>query len=90
MYNITVSSCAGGFLDRSPPLLSPPPPDSLTDSTEARLNASSPPRGGKRLFRENDEGNKEILHSASCKTFVTNFSMKMLEGRKCLTINEVL
>ncbi|KDR23940.1 protein mahjong [Zootermopsis nevadensis] len=45
----------GGFWERSPPLLSPPPLESLADSTEARLNASSPPRGIKRLFKENDE-----------------------------------
>jgi len=55
---VTISSYTGSFLERSPPLLSPPTPESLTDSTEARLNGSSPPRSGKRLCRENDEGNR--------------------------------
>ncbi|PNF26674.1 DDB1- and CUL4-associated factor 1 [Cryptotermes secundus] len=45
----------GGFLDRSPPLLSPPMPESGTDSVESRLNGSSPPTGGKRSYRESDE-----------------------------------
>lgn len=54
--HIIVFSCVGGFLDRSPPLLSPPLPESGTDSVESRLNGS-PPTDGKRPYRENDEGN---------------------------------
>jgi hypothetical protein len=56
MYFI-ISSCVGAFLDRSPPLLSPPLPESGTDSVESRLNGSSPLTSGKRLYRESDEGN---------------------------------
>ena len=52
----------GIFLDRSPPLLSPPAVEITADSTEIRLNGSSPPRGGKRICRENvDEGKKGII-----------------------------
>lgn len=63
----------GGFLERSPPLLSPPMPESGTDSAEACLNGFSPPRGGKRPYRESDEAaantenwKKQEITSDSC------------------------
>ncbi|PSN42103.1 DDB1- and CUL4-associated factor 1 [Blattella germanica] len=44
----------GGFVDRSPPLLSPLSAEIIADSSDAHLNGSSPP-SAKRMFRENDD-----------------------------------
>jgi hypothetical protein len=85
MYFI-ISSCVGAFLDRSPPLLSPPLPDSGTDSVDSRLNGSSPPTSGKRPYRENDEGNRS---NTLClyETFLPNLH---IHRKKCLMAVEVL